>query len=224
MPSGGSNYIDVTGQQFGRLTVVKDLGIFIKDGTTKKNHYFLCRCSCENKTEIIVSLGHLRSGHTKSCGCLHEEHNKHGNPKHNLCYNRLYSIYYAMRKRCYKPSQPSYKNYGARGINVCELWLNDFMEFYNWAMQNGYRDGLSLDRIDVDKDYCPENCKWSTMNEQANNKTTTIYLTYKGETKTLTQWANKLGVNYRALYRRYNNGWDIDRIFEQPFRKSPNKK
>jgi hypothetical protein len=102
MPSGGANYIDVTGQQFGRLTVINDLGIFIKEGTMVKNHYFLCRCNCERKTELIVSLGHLRSGHTRSCGCLHEEQNENGNPKHNLYYSRLYSIYYAMRKRCYK--------------------------------------------------------------------------------------------------------------------------
>lgn len=191
--------IDLTGQEFGRLTVVKYVG----------NGRWLCRCDCGS---IKIILGRsLRGGQTKSCGCLQKEKlikvcTKHG--KHN---SRLYSIMENMKRRCYSVNDKRYKNYGGRGIKICDEWKNDFMNFYNWAMNNGYKDDLTIDRIDVNGNYEPSNCRWVTIKEQARNTTANKFITYNGLTFCVAEWAEKTGLSQRCINGRLYRGWDIER-------------
>lgn len=130
---------------------------------------------------------------------------------------RVYRVWQSMKSRCNYKSVNGYKNYGGRGITVCDEWKNDFMNFYNWAMANGYKEGLSIDRIDVNGNYCPENCRWITMQEQYYNKRNTVYLTYKNKTQSLLDWCIELNLDYALIKRRLRNkNWTIERIFTEP--------
>lgn len=166
---------DLTGQKFERLTV---LGIAYKKHNKSKNgkntgltYFYKCKCDCGNET--IVSARNLRTGNTKSCGCLGKEIRRktiENGTKHNLHKTRLYRIWCQMKTRCFCVNSPSYKYYGGRGITVCYEWQIDFLNFYNWAINNNYSDNLSIDRINVDGNYEPNNCRWATTKEQALNK------------------------------------------------------
>lgn len=153
--------IDLTGQRFGRLVVLERAG-----SDSSKNAMWRCQCDCGNIT--VVAGGHLRTGTSRSCGCLHRE--TFTNKKHGGKHSRLYSIWRNMKKRYYNAEHISYKNYGGRGITVCAEWLHDFATFRDWALSHGYQEGLSIDRIDNDKGYSPNNCRWATMKEQRHNR------------------------------------------------------
>ena len=118
----------------------------------------------------------------------------------------------------YNKNSIQYKDYGGRGITICDEWLNDFQAFYNWSMSNGYKDNLTIDRINVNGNYEPSNCRWATNEEQANNRRDNVKITYKGMTKTISEWAEYLGVNRKSFSSRVTRKWDIDRIFNQPYR------
>ena len=196
---------DLTGNRYGKLTVIKRV---YKEGDN--NTYWLCKCDCGNKT--VVNAPHLKDGHTTSCGCVHKEALKKSITTHGLSKHPLYKIYKAMKERTNKEYSKSYKNYGGRGIKVCDEWLNDFGKFYDWAMSNGYKDGLTIDRIDVNGNYEPSNCRWATMKEQGNNKRNNRNITYHGQTYTMKQWAEKLGIKYSTLSMRINKyDWGIER-------------
>ena len=141
--------------------------------------------------------------------------------RHGKRHTKLYNAWCNMRRRCYETKNKHYSDYGARGITVCDEW-KEFIPFCEWSMKNGYKDGLTLDRIDNDKGYSPDNCRWATAIVQANNRRNVHLITYKGETLSLKQWCIKLGLNYSSIKRRYYNGWDITEMFEAPF--SPNTK
>ena len=156
---------DLTGQKFGKLTALEP------DGYARTSIRWKCQCECGNFTSVGSSK--LTSGHTRSCGCLVSEKRAKMNKEratHNATNSRLYRIYYSMRTRCYNPNKKEYSRYGGRGIQVCEEWLNDFTAFQSWALENGYSDSLSIDRINNDGHYEPSNCRWATAKMQANNR------------------------------------------------------
>lgn len=161
---------DLAGLSFGRLTAIAPTRERSNDGGV----LWLCRCECGK--ELLVKATYLTQGHTKSCGCLSRENcsligtNGEARRKHGLCGTRLYNIWRNMKNRCYKPTSNSYKNYGARGITVCQEWLQSFQNFAEWAEKTGYSDELTLDRIDGNKGYSPNNCRWATWEEQNRNR------------------------------------------------------
>lgn len=200
-------YVDWTDQRFGRLTVLK------KDESNKELAIkWVCLCDCGNTT--IVRRGDLTSGKTLSCGCIRKE-GRHRT--HNLSDTRLYRIWVNIKTRCTNEKSPQYKNYGFRGIKICEEWANSFEAFYTWAMENGYDDNLTIDRIDVNGNYEPCNCRWATRKEQSLNRTDNRRLTYKGETKTFAEWSEITGIHRETIKSRLKAGLTI----EQALTKAP---
>ena len=203
-------FIDLTGQRFGRLEVLAPADDYVSPkGYIAKR--WLCMCDCGNKT--IVTAEKLKSGHTKSCGCYHNEIAKSKEIKHRK-YNiensetkkRLYRIRSSMKTRCYNKNYENYKNYGGRGITICDEWKDNFQAFYDWAIKNGYKKGLTIDRIDNNKGYSPENCRWATHKEQTLNRRCTQFLLFNGENRTLVEWAKETGINYQTLNYRKKAG------------------
>lgn len=212
-----SRSIDITGKKFGRLTVIKRVENYISPAGHSLVQY-LCKCDCGN--EIVVTRCNLTRNNTLSCGCLQVEKAITVNTSHNLSKKRIYYLYRSMRNRCILKTDSNYKRYGARGIKVCQEWLDDFMNFYNWAMANNYNDTLTLDRIDVNGDYCPENCRWVTPKKQANNKRNNHKETFNGETHTISEWGDILNIKPRILYNRLNTyKWSVEKAFTTPIRK-----
>lgn len=158
--------VDMTGQKWGRWTVIERAGTNSRGAAT-----WLCECECG--TRRVVEGVSIRCGHSKSCGCLDRDmHILHPNrTTHGMWGTRIYRIWKAMKNRCNNPNTPDYKKwYGSKGVKVCDEWQADFMAFYRWAIDNGYHDTLSIDRIDPFGNYEPNNCRWATAKEQANNK------------------------------------------------------
>lgn len=197
------------GKRFGRLTVIEFAGI-----TKTRKSMWICKCDCGSITSPICGYK-LRGGLTQSCGCLKVEKVIERSTKHKKCHTRLYRIWAGMKDRCYNPGATKYHRYGARGITVCEEWLNDFQAFYDWAMANGYRDDLTIDRIDNDSNYCPENCRWANNEAQCNNRGHQILVVINGELKTLAQVAKENGLKYRTVHARYNRGWRGESLIKE---------
>ncbi len=201
---------DLTGERFGRLTVI-GLAERGRNGRT----LWLCRCDCGMET--IVFANNLRRGSTQSCGCIHKERTAEINKKHGMAKTRLFGIWVKMKQRCYNPNNPKFPIYGAEGKVICDEW-QDFGLFYKWAMASGYRDDLTIDRIDNSKGYAPGNCRWATAKEQANNRRTCRVVEYNGKSQTIKQWAEELGIDYHALIYRFNKGWTVGKALTTPIR------
>ncbi len=202
-------FIDMTGLRFGKWTVIEQAEP-LKDNRGYNIVRWKCQCDCGTVKDVIGTT--LRSGRSKSCGCdksvrsavAHDLFTTHGESK-----TRLYKIWVYMRKRCYNTNSSNYANYGGRGICVCDAWNDSFENFRDWAVNNGYSDDLSIDRIDVNGNYEPGNCRWVTGVAQANNRRNTVYYTFNGETKSVAEWAKKLGLNYKTLLKRVKSGRGI---------------
>lgn len=209
-----SKRIDMTGLKYGRLTVIS-----FYERTPSRRYLWNCKCECGNT--VVVDGKHLRDGHTKSCGCYRVEQSTINNTTHGKTGTRIHTIWNSMRARCYCPTSHAYENYGGRGIKVCDEWL-DFNNFYKWANENGWSEesvGISLDRIDVDGDYCPDNCRWASIIQQANNKRNNLRLTINGETKTINDWGRKSGIASSTIRHRIRSGWDVEKAVFEPVAK-----
>lgn len=205
--------MDVTpyiGKKYNHLTIIENAGKGYRGVSNVK-----CKCDCGNIK--IESCSAILRGKTKSCGCgakayrerFIKEHYMHGHSD-----GRLYRIRAGMITRCYNSKRADYDHYGGKGITVCNEWLNDYLSFEKWALENGYADNLTIDRIDVNKGYSPENCRWVSNKEQSRNREITIYVVYNGERKPLSTWAEELGKSYFTLHARYKKGWSDREIIE----------
>ena len=188
-----SRFESLIGKRFGRLVVKKQT-------EQRKSGEIVWECLCDCGNITTGSTGQLNQGKKQSCGCLARESSAKRATKHGLVKTRVYRIYRHILDRCLNTNHVHYKNYGGRGITICQLWLDDFVNFYNWAIANGYQDGLSIDRIDVNGNYEPDNCRWSSNVEQSNNTRTNKYVTYNNETHTLADWARIIGINPKRIY------------------------
>lgn len=272
--NGASKLIDLTDKKYGKLTVIKRVE------NKGEMTMWLCKCSCDEQSEIIVSGGHLKSGHTKSCGCLISDYedltkrvygkwkviertSRKGEKAKWLCEcqcqnktrrdvlesslkngasqscgcvlasingdskSRLYGIYSSMKMRCYNINDIAYPHYGGRGIKICDEWLNNFMNFKKWSYQNGYKehldkygeDNTTIDRINVNGNYEPDNCRWTDMMTQCNNRRNCKYIKINGITKTIKEWSNDSGINYNTIDKRIKLGWKNEDLLKPPIRK-----
>ena len=192
---------DLTGQKFGRWTVVNHVGF-------NKHHRALWKCQCVCGNTGVVSSQCLIRGFSKSCGCLNDEVRKSGvnGRRHGMTGTKIYRTWKQIHTRCNNPNTEDYQKwYGSKGIKVCEEW-SKFEPFRDWAMSNGYRDDLTIDRVDFNKDYCPENCRWITLKEQANNKSNVVRIEINGETHTISEWAEITGLPRSTVHMRYHSG------------------
>ena len=190
-----SKPLKLDGQKFGKLTVIRRVG-----SDSHGQSLWECKCECGN---IIITRGNsLRQNMSKSCGCTRKKSLREAKSKHGMYNTRLFSIWNGMKFRCHNPNHKDYKDYMGKGVTICEEWDNDFLSFYNWAMANGYKDNLSIDRIDVNGNYEPSNCRWADDYIQANNRTNNRFVTYHGETDTITNMCKKLNVNLKTIYGR----------------------
>ena len=205
--SFNKRFKDLTGERFGRLTVLNF------NGKDKHSHnIWLCKCDCGNLK--LVSTGDLTNGKTQSCGCWANELTVKRNTTHGDTHTRLYGIYRKMLWRCYNKNCKDYGRYGGRGVAICDEWKNSYEKFKSWALDNGYKKSLTIDRIDVDGDYEPSNCRWVTMKAQNVNKRNTIRITVNGVRKPLSMWAKEYKLPYTTVYNRYRKGLPVNEILK----------
>ena len=194
---------DLVGMKFGRLTVLeRGRDRVSKNG--RKRIYWRCKCDCGNIKEVLGD--NLRCGYTKSCGCIQKERVSKARYKHGDTDSRLYNVWSAIKRRCFNSTVPEYHRYGGRGITMCDEWL-DYSAFRAWAYEAGYRNDAkrgecTIDRIDNNGNYCPENCRWATQQEQMNNIRNNHRLTCWGETHTIAEWSRICNIPYSKLFQR----------------------
>ncbi len=213
-------FIDLTGQKFGRLTVIERAGS-TKHGATK----WLCKCEC-GKEKIVIG-DELRKGNTTSCGCYAKEiaketalkHIAGKNKTHDMTGTLVYKEWSEMKRRCYNSKDKSYSDYGKRGITVCDRWKNSFEAFCEDVSKLPHFNdkGYSLDRINNNGNYEPDNVRWANSKIQANNRRTNQLITYNNKTQTIAQWADEYGISYKKLWKRINTfHWDIEKALNTP--------
>ena len=179
----------------------------------KRDTQWKCMCDCGKMT--TARGADLTSGRKKSCGCLQKDHAI----KHGMEGTRLYRIWHGMKDRCKNENGKNYANHGGRGISICEEWCNDFQAFYDWSMENGYQDGLTIDRRDNDGNYEPSNCRWTTAKVQANNRRSNRMIEYEGESHTEAEWGEITGLGRSVVHQRLKEGWSIKKTLTEPKRR-----
>lgn len=212
-----ANLKDLSGERFGRLVVLERASDRVFS-SGRKAVQWKCVCDCGN--EKIVASTHLTSGDVTSCGCYYRESRQNcGRDEiHGLAGSRIYHLYENMKYRCNNPKAAGWESYGGRGIQVCDDWNrpDGFESFYKWALENGYSDDLSIDRIDVNGDYAPENCRWADKETQRNNQRNSVLITYQGKTQSAGQWSKETGLDRHLLVRRAKKGLPPEMIFAPP--------
>jgi len=176
-----------------------------------KRRFAAFRCVCGNK--FISQIYKVKTCETRSCGCLHKKATSAANSRHKLKGHKLYGVWSSMKSRCYTPSVTQYKDYGGRGVTVCEEWRDDFMSFFRWAIANGWEEGLQLDK-DLKGDgliYSPSTCMFITPKSNSNKRRTSRLITHNNQTKTVSQWADDLNISLKNLYQRLSRGWSIEK-------------
>lgn len=196
-----------------KINALQILNYYTKQHNRQK--YFVCKCDCGKTVDIRVA--NIVNNPQKSCGCYKY------NFKNGFSHTRLYPIWKSLIARCYNPKNQRYNVYGARGIKVCDEWKEDFLSFRKWAYSNGYdesskRGDCTIDRIDNDKNYCPENCRWVSLSRQQRNTDKTIIFEYKGVKKPLIDWCEELNLPHHTIRWRYSKWGNIDKVLTQPIR------
>ena len=205
-------YINITGEKYGKLTAIERIGRHKYGGAL-----WLFKCDCGK--DRIADSSSVRTGRILSCGCAAREASvknwkifcdaaNSARLTHGLSGKRVYDIWRSMVSRCHNPKNIGWKNYGSRGITVCDEWRNDPKVFAEWALSNGYHDDLSIDRISNNMGYSPNNCRWISSKEQCNNRRSNRLVTIGDETKTVQQWAEQFNIDKTTLRYRLNHGWD----------------
>jgi hypothetical protein len=208
-----SRNVDLTGRIFGRLTCIGKVG--------SRNGHMLWNCQCACGRESIVTTGNLNIGHTQSCGCLQKDRSRKSKLVHGKYHDengnrsKLYHVWDSMKQRCNNPNNKSYMDYGGKGVKVCSDW-NDYKTFYDWAISNGYQEGLTIERINNTEGYKPSNCKWIKKSMQASNRRNNHYLSFRGKKMTVTEWGNELGINPKNILTRLRRGWSVERALTTP--------
>ena len=193
------------GEQVGNAIYLHDVSNAIK------RRQAMFRCVCGEK--FIAQVYKVKTFETQSCGCLHKKATSLANSKHGLTDHKLYKVWKSMRARCNNPKVNQYEDYGGNGVKVCEEWKNDFMPFYKWAIENGWEEGLQLDKDikGTGKLYSPENCCFVTPKQNSNKRKTSRRITYNGETKTVSEWADYFKISLKNLYQRMSRGWTFEK-------------
>lgn len=207
MATAHNKIVYKSGAQIGNVVYLHDV-----NGLINRRHAMF-KCSCGNK--FIAQIYKVKIFETQSCGCLHRKMTSLANSRHNLKGHKLYGVWSAMKARCYNPSTTQYADYGGRGVIVCDKWRNDFMSFFRWAMLNGWREGLQLDK-DINGDgmiYSPETCQFVTAKVNSNKRRSSKYIEYNGEKRTISEWATFFKISQKNLYQRLSRGWSIDKCF-----------
>jgi hypothetical protein len=198
------------GESYGRLKVV---GVHSVKNNRRR---YKCLCSCGRT--LITRMDALKSGRTKSCGCLKKEVSIQNGKKrktHGMTNARIHRIWLGIKSRCNNGNDTAYIHYGGRGIEVCEEWETDFESFFKWSLANGYEETLTLDRIDPRGDYEPKNCRWASQKQQANNRTNNNNITLNGVTRTVAEWEDISGVNRTTIINRVKRGWHAERVLKK---------
>lgn len=213
---------DRTGQVIGRLKVIRRAPDFT---SASGKHRTMWQCQCECGNIVTVRSDCLNGNHTLSCGCYHSDvvSEYMSNLVRVVDYDskeRLHNIWYLMHYRCNNPKFHEYNNYGGRGIQVCDEWENieGYFNFKKWALNNGYADNLTIDRINVDGNYEPSNCRWIPKIEQAGNKRTNRFIKFNGHTATIAEWSRITNIPYKTLHRRLQSGWGVEDALTKPVR------
>lgn len=208
IPIPNGNVKDISGQRFGRLVVLSFVGT-----TSDRKAKWLCQCDCGNRS--VHTGKRLRTSHTQSCGCLRQEVAARKNTTHGMTHTTEYTIWAGILDRCYRKNNEAYPRYGGRGITVCDRWRESFENFYTDMGERPARE-YSIDRINNDLGYSPDNCRWATGIEQCNNTRRNHILEFGGERLTVTQWARKLGIQRSTLNDRVQRGWPVEIILTTP--------
>ena len=191
---------NLTGMRFGRLIAIEPVG-------RNKYQNVIWRCACDCGNQAFVTAANLNKK-TRSCGCLKIDLLKERSTSHNMANTKLYKVWASIKQRCTNPQNKRFSDYGGRGIDMCHEWF-EFEPFMEWAMTHGYSDGLEIDRINNDRGYYPDNCRFVDTKTNSRNKRNSHFLTFAGNTYTVSEWAEKLNIPPKAIYKRLARGWDI---------------